>query len=420
MPLGVPLKCLEDFIKREYRTRVMKEYGGRKKMALLLKKYDFFILGGAGMQGRIVAKDLLESGYSVAIADIDRIRAQRMVKKSRDIGFLYLDIRDIDLTIAAIQRSGARVVINCAEGNWNLDVYRACLRAGVHCIDLGSEIEMTEAQLALDDEFKKKGLTAITGCGSVPGIGNVMLRYAARKFDTLKTIEVGFAWQSNIKRFVVPFSIESIIEEFTKPAPVIEDGKWGVRIPLKTVTMRNHRSIGRERVLIVRHPETYTFYHYYKDQGVKNVRFYAGFPPHSEEKIRSLIELGFGSVKPIKINGHGFEISPLDFTTEVLRRLKIPKGYREKENLWVVLIGKKNGHEKTIIMNCIVPTIKNWEDAGCNIDTGMPASIIAQMIWDKKIRKRGSFAPEAVVPEKYFFKELKKRKMKLFENDKRL
>lgn len=389
-------------------------------MSLLLRKYDFFILGGAGMQGRIVAKDLLESGYSVAIADIDRVRAQRMVRKSSDIGFTYLDIRNSDLTITAIQRSGSRVVINCAEGNWNLDVFKACLKAGVHCIDLGSEVEMTIDQMGLDDEFRKKRLTAITGCGSVPGIGNVMLRYAARKFDTIDTIEVGFAWQSNIKRFVVPFSIESIIEEFTKPAPLIENGKWKTCTPLKTITMRNHRSVGKERVLIVRHPETYTFYHYYKNQGVKNVRFYAGFPPHSEEKIRSLVELGFGNTKPIKINGHGYEIIPLEFTTEILRRLKIPKGYREKENLWVELSGRKNGKKKNILMNCIVPTIKNWEDAGCNIDTGMPASIIAQMIWDKRIRKRGSFAPEAVVPERLFFKELKKRKMKLFENDKRL
>lgn len=389
-------------------------------MPPLLKKYDFLVVGGAGMQGRIVTKDLLGNDYAVAIADIDRLRAHHVVKKWKDVGFVFLDARDTDMVATVIQRTDPRVVINCAEGDWNLNVYTAALRCGVHCIDLGSELEMTQEQLDLDGEFRKKGLTAITGCGSVPGIGNVMLRYAAKKFDAIHTIEVGFAWQSNIKRFVVPFSIESIIEEFTRPAPAIEDGKLVYYTPLQTVTMRNHRSIGKERVLIVRHPETLTFYHYYKDRGLKNVRFYAGFPPHSEEKIRSLIELGFGNVKPIKLNGHGDEIVPLYVTTELLRRLKVPKGYREKENLWVDVMGVRKGKAKMISMNCIVPTIKNWEDAGCNIDTGMPASIIAQMIWDKRIRRRGSFAPEAIVPEKEFFKELKKRKMKLFENDKRL
>ena len=69
-------------------------------------------------------------------------------------------------------------------------------------------------------------------------------------------------------------------------------------------------------------------------------------------------------------------------------------------------------------MECIVPTLKGWEDAGCNIDTGMPASIIAQMIKEKIINEPGSYAPEAVVPPEPFFAELRKRKMEIYENGK--
>lgn len=383
------------------------------------RKYDFLILGGAGMQGKIVAKDLIQCGYSIFIADIDRNRAQKLAKKYPGMASSsYIDVADIELTVDVIKRSGSYVVINCAEGNWNIQVYKACIKADVHCIDLGSEEEETREQLRMNSLFRKRGLTAITGCGSVPGIGNVMLRYAAKKFDTIETIEVGFAWKSNMKRFVVPFSIESIIEEFTKPAPVVHNGKFVNRTPLKTITIKNHKAIGKQKMLIVRHPETYTFYHYYKNKGVKNIRFYAGFPPHSEEKIRSIIELGFGSSKPFKIHGH--EVRPIECTTEVLRRLQIPRGYRETENLWVEIIGMKQEKKKTIHMNCIVPTLKNWEEAGCNIDTGMTASIIAQMIQEETIRKRGSFAPEGVVPEREFFRELVKRRMTFYENGERL
>lgn len=67
-------------------------------------------------------------------------------------------------------------------------------------------------------------------------------------------------------------------------------------------------------------------------------------------------------------------------------------------------------------MECIVNPLPGWEDAGCNIDTGMPASIIAQMIKDGRIEKRGSFAPGPVVPCKEFFKELRKRKMIVYQN----
>ena len=67
-------------------------------------------------------------------------------------------------------------------------------------------------------------------------------------------------------------------------------------------------------------------------------------------------------------------------------------------------------------MECLVPPLKGWEEAGCNIDTGFPAVIIAKMIKDGIITERGSFAPEAVVPEKDFFEELAKKKLRVYEN----
>ena len=69
-------------------------------------------------------------------------------------------------------------------------------------------------------------------------------------------------------------------------------------------------------------------------------------------------------------------------------------------------------------MECIAPTLDGWEDAGCNIDTGISASIIAQMIKKDIIKERGSFSPEAVVPTELFFEELAKKQMFIYENNK--
>ncbi len=150
--------------------------------------------------------------------------------------------------------------------------------------------------------------------------------------------------------------------------------------------------------------------------GLKNIRFYGGFPDHSFDKIITMIELGFGSWREIKVNG--VKIAPAEFLTEVLKNIKFPEGYTEKENLWVDIRGSKNNKSKRILMECIVPTLKGWEDAGCNIDTGMPASIMAQMIKTGIVKEKGSFAPEAIIPPQPFFKELRKRKMIVYENGK--
>ncbi len=57
-----------------------------------------------------------------------------------------------------------------------------------------------------------------------------------------------------------------------------------------------------------------------------------------------------------------------------------------------------------------------WEDATCNVDTGMPASIMAQMVKNNTILERGVFAPEFVIPHQPFFAELAKRKIYVYEN----
>ena len=365
------------------------------------------------MQGAITARDLLENDYSVFLADLYRENAEKILEHPKT-KFQSIDLRNIPATISLIRKVKPSVVINCAEGDWNLNVYNACLETKNHVIDLGSDIPMTKQQLALHDAFKNLDLIAITGCGSTPGINNIMLHHAHQQFDALETIEVGFAWDSNIKKFVVPFSIQSIIEEFTEPAPIIENGKWISVTPLESVRTMTFREIGIQQCFYVRHPETHTFYEYNKKDGVQNLRFLAGFPNHSADTIKTLIDMGLGSTNPITLEG--MEVRPIDALTQVLKKLPTPEGYTEKENLWVHVWGLKNETPKEILMECIVPTLPGWESAGCNIDTGIPASIIARMIKNKTITARGSWPPGPVVPANEFFGELRKRNMVVYQN----
>lgn len=381
-------------------------------------RWDFVIIGATGMQGKIASRDLLQRGYSVVLCGRNKKRVEETLKRFKKTKFVELELDDYKKIVKTIKDSGADVVLNCAEGDWNFEVAKACAEAGVNSLDLGSEIWMTKKQLALHNDLKKKGLVHITGCGSVPGVGNVMLRHAAPDFDTMDTIDVGFSWNSNIKKFVVPFSIISIIEEFTENATNVERGKFVKTRPMNTIFDNKDEFIGDEKRFCVRHPETYTFYNYFKHKGLKTVRFFAGFPLHSFNRIDALIELGLGSKEPIMYKG--MPIKPIEFVSEVLKELKTPEGYKEKEDLWVTIEGKKDGRHKRVKMQCLVPTLKGWEFAGCNIDTGLTASIMATMIKKGIITEKGSFAPEAIVPPTAFFDELAKRKMFVYQNGKRI
>lgn len=380
-------------------------------------KCDFLVLGADGMQGLIVSHYLLAKGYRVFLADQYKTKIKEIISKWRTRStFAYIDLRDLNKTISLIKKVKPVVVVNCADMYCNLNVYRACLVCKVHVVDLGSWMELTAQQLRLDNDFKDIGKVAITGCGSVPGIGNVMLAYATANMEKVKSIDVGFSWDSNIDKFVVPFSMKSILEEFTYDPRYFKNGKWLRVKPLSVVLERNFRSIGRQKTFLVQHPELYTFHYYNKKRGIKNIRFFAGFPEHSLSRIYSLIDLGFHSDKKVKLEN--IRVAPFDMLLPVLKKVPVPIGYTETENLWVQVTGKSNGKKVDVLMECIVPPLPGWEEAGCNIDTGFPASMIAEMIYHKKISAPGSYAPEAIVPPALLFKELKRQKMLVYKNGK--
>src|SRR3989338_1122298 len=256
---------------------------------MAIMKYDFVVIGATGMQGRIVTRDLLLNNYSVILCGRDKSRVLDLLKKhKKKTSFAYLDLRDREKSISTIKNSGAKIVVNCAEGDFNLEALKICIAANVHLIDLGSDIPMLREQLAMKNILAKKGLIHITGCGSVPGVGNVMMSYASQKFDIVSTVKVGFAWGSNMKVFVVPFSITSILKEFTADAPFLHNHK--------TVGVENQFKVGH-------HPETYTFHKFLERKGIKNIEFYAGFPDHSMNVLLALVETGFASKVPLEITG---------------------------------------------------------------------------------------------------------------------
>jgi len=378
---------------------------------------DFIIFGGTGQQGRICARDLLDCGYSIVIAGRDSSKIKNLLRNKK-ASFMRVDLRNEKEIEKVIKKSNADFVVNCAELVFNVPIMKACLKTKKSLTDLGGLQYITQEQFKLHKEFEEKNLICVTGCGSTPGILNVLTAHSVEKFDSVESIELGFAWDSNIKKFVVPYSIQSIFDEFIQDAVVYSNGKFVKKKRMMCMGNYNFREVGKQKVYCIVHSEVYTFAKYFKDKGIKNVNYMAGFPEHSIKIIESLIELGFYSQKDMEIFGD--KIKPLNFTIEVLKKIEIPKGYTEVENLWVRIYGKKEGNKKKSEINCIVKTIPGWEEAGSNVDTGRTISIMSQMIKNGLVLKKGVYAPEAVIPHKEFIHELSKREMYVYENGRKL
>ena len=93
-------------------------------------KIDFLILGATGMQGGIVTRYLSETGYRVFISGRNSSRLEEADRKYKIIGAQALDLNDKKETVKLIQKVRPAVVVNCAEGDWNLQVYTSALEGG--------------------------------------------------------------------------------------------------------------------------------------------------------------------------------------------------------------------------------------------------------------------------------------------------
>lgn len=382
--------------------------------------YDFAVIGANGMQGKIAARDLLESGYSVLLCANDRLHLDPLLKKfQKKVRYTQIDLRKIADVKKKLNGTGISVLINCAVDDYNLAVTKLAAELNVHLVDLGSEIPMYKEQEKLDPLFKKKNLVAISGAGSTPGINNVMLRHVADRFDTIHTVHIGFVWDSNMEVFLPPFSMDAITYEFEDPAVVFENGTFTEKLPTMPTKLDHvYMEIGKQAVHHTKHVEHYSVAKNLKHKGVKNVMVYGGFPEYSYNTIVTLLKNGFLSKKLLMVDSN--KIRPIDATIEVLRQIPIPKGYIERENLWVKVYGTKGGKKHVEEMDCIAKTIPGWEEATCNIDTGFPISIMAQMVKNGEITGNGFHSPETIVPPKPFFKHLGKKKIYVYDNGRKI
>jgi saccharopine dehydrogenase (NAD+, L-lysine-forming) len=382
-------------------------------------KKDKIIVLGAGIQGSITVRDLCDKEVSpikseIVVCDYDYEKA-KAAAEAFGVKALQCDVTDHDSLLGAI--SGAAVVINCVQYDWNIDIMKACLEVGAHYMDLGGLFHITRKQFELDQAFKDAGLLAVLGIGSSPGIMNVMAGYAADKLDTVSEAHVicGCAdFTSSNAAIGIPYSLTTIMEEHTKEPWILSGGEFKSVPPGSGKEMIAFpEPIGGAEACYCIHSEPAQFERSFKSKGIQESSFKLALPADFEKKISFLAEIGFASTDAIS----GSNISPLKSLIRVVDQYLAEYDSSQDgelndcDVLRVVVKGTKAGVEKEFVVESVVRTSKRWGiSAGC-LDTGVPPSITTQMILDGRITKRGALSPEECIPAVSFFKELAKREM---------
>ena len=385
----------------------------------------FVVLGGTGEMGQYVVRDLFETAKDshIVIAARDMKEVDKYVasfKSSRVTG-AKVDLLEIEATAQVLQ--GAQVCINCTNYYYNLHAMKACLIAKCHYVDLGGLYHMTKKQLQFHNLFRKKDLLAIIGCGSTPGITNIMVRHAADSFEKITAIHIRFGghdWTKTNQHFVLPYTAYTLFDEFTDRPTILERGRIKLMEPLSGQdTYKFPPPVGKKTCFYTLHSELATLPQSYYYKGLRDCSFRVCFPEELVHDVQLLIEFGMTSNKPMKIGKQ--TVIPRDVTAKELNRAKLPKHVKVKDQefIWVDLEGVRKRKKTKMSIYCVAKSNPRWNVSAGTVDTATPPSIVAQMIANRQINQRGVLAPEFAISPEPFFKELKKRGMIIKSKTKR-
>ncbi len=378
------------------------------------------VLGGAGAMGRITVRALTEYTEvdQVTIADYNEERAHE-VAASLNSG--KLQVRQIDVNDKERLRQllrGADVALNAVEYVFNMPILEACIQEKVHYADLGGLFHITRKLMARHAEVEAAGITAILGMGGTPGITNVLARAAADKLDRVESMRVELGCSDSTPStspLVAPYSIRTILDEFTKQPQVFKDGVWYPQQPLSgQEEMIFPLPVGRATAIYSLHSECATFPVSFQGKGIGYVSFKIAFPTDFMTKLKFLVDLGFGSDEPITVRG--VKISPRETLAKLLEMAPVEDVEpQDCDVLRVVTSGTAGGQRVEITNQVVVLPYRRWNVGAGMLDTGVPLAIAGRMLANGEITRRGASGPELCVPVGPFFSELAKYDMHVTE-----
>ncbi len=369
------------------------------------------VTGGAGAMGRIAVRTLLEMEDvdQVTIADYSEERAREVAASlnSSKIQVRQIDVNDEERLRGLLR--GADALLNAVEYVFNLPVLRACIKERIHYADLGGLFHMTRRLLELRAEAEAAGITAIVGMGGTPGVTNLLARLAVDRLDRVDTIQVQLGCSDatpSTAPLVAPYSIRTILDEFTKEPQVFQDGTWYPQRPLSgQEEMDFPAPVGRTAAVYSLHSECATFPLSFRDKGIRHVSFKIAFPGDFVTKLKFLIDLGFGGTEPITVQG--VPVVPREVLASLLETF--PAEDVEPQDcdvLRIVARGTSGGQPLEITNQIVVLPYRRWGISAGALDTGTPLAIAGRMLANGEITHRGVFGPEAGVPTEPFFRQL--------------
>ncbi len=357
---------------------------------------------GAGLVGGVMARELSKT-YRVTSIDANASNLEPLKKSG--IKTIQADLSDPESIHHCT--SDADLVVGALPGFLGFKALETIIKSGKNVVDISF---FPENSLLLDELAKRHGITAVVDCGVAPGISNLVHGYHFKRMEVdrffccVGGLPLKREWPFEYKAVFSPIDV---IEEYTRPARVVENSKDVVKDPLseffpisfpQTGVLESFDSDGlRSLIHTMRVPNMVE----------RTLRF-----PGTMKYLKAMREIGLFSYDEVEVKGK--KIRPIDLTAKLLfPHWKMKEGEGDFTIMRIEIEGKENGKP-----------IKYTYDLYDEYDavegvlsmartTGYTCTGAVELVLSGKFSKKGVFPPEFVGEDEactnFIFDYLKKR-----------
>jgi lysine 6-dehydrogenase len=345
------------------------------------------IILGAGMVGKAMAIDLAKK-YNVTSVDINT-DSLNYLSNNYKIKTKVVDVRNENELSAVIQNFD--LVISAVPGFLGLQTIKTVIKNNKDLVDISF---LPEDVMFLDKLAKENNVTVIMDCGVAPGMPNIIAGYH-NELMKIEKFEYMVGGLPKVRTFPfeykAPFSPCDVVEEYTRPARYVENSKMIVKPAMSDTEFIEFENVGTLEA--------------FNSDGLRSLIFTLSNIPNMKEKtlrypghihmIKALKAAGFLDHNPIKIKGA--EVSPFDFTTELLfKAWKLEPEEKEFTIMRIILEGIEKDINKQIIYDLFDEFDPKEKLSSMARTTGFTATAAADMMLNNVFNQKGVFPPELI------------------------
>jgi len=341
---------------------------------------------GAGLVGSPMALDLsAQAGFDVTLLDRDKNALQKVAHFP--ITTVEMDVSDT----TALKNILAKfdLVVSAVPGFLGYSTLKTIIEAGKNVVDIAffPEDPFPLSQLALDRE-----VTAIVDCGVAPGMSHILTGSAAAQLDSVETVRILVGGLPQVRswpfEYKAVFSPLDVIEEYTRPARVVINGKVVEKRALSEVERISFDGVGTLEAFNSDGLRTLAKTIPARDMAEKTLRY-----PGHVQLMEVLRHSGFFSKESKLVNGQ--MVTPLDLTAVLLQKdWKLQSGEKDLTAMRITVEGLKG--EKKLRHTY---ELLDFYDEKSRVHsmarvTGYTATVVAGLLAEGKIIPKGLVVPE--------------------------